>query len=519
MSGWSAGYVSDIEYLPGFYREQSPAHLELSCLINGVEPPDLADGFDYCELGCGTGTTTALLAAANPGGRFHAVDFHPAHIARARSLARAAGLDNAAFHEASFEEIAAGDGPALPRFDMVTLHGVYSWINAANRQAIVRFLNRTLKPGGLVYVSYNAQPGWTPMMPLQRLLHECAGLTHDRSDRQVAWALDFAEKLHAAGAGILGEIDAIRRLRGETRTQDDTDQLVYLAHEYLNGAWQPLYHVDVAREMAEAKLSFVGSATVFENYPDLALTPDQRSILDSIPVPALRETFKDYCVGRPFRRDLFVRGARRLSNAQRDERLRRLGMALIVPAGETRTAIKVPLGEAEMDAAHYRPIFEALADRPRTVGELLDLPALNGARLSPVEVAGMLVGSQQALPAAATGRSDAPPPAVLAFNRIQTGTAVQERRKSSSLASGLCRSGLHISMMEALLYDGLAAGLPPDLPPLLDHALARLLGGGERLVRDGVTLQGADESRAAVADSLSWCLEHSLPVWRKLGAV
>ncbi|MCW2244310.1 hypothetical protein M2351_008971 [Azospirillum canadense] len=38
-------------------------------------------------------------------------------------------------------------------------------------------------------------------------------------------------------------------------------------------------------------------------------------------------------------------------------------------------------------------------------------------------------------------------------------------------------------------------------------------------MRDGVTLQGADESRAAVADSLSWCLEHSLPVWRKLGVI
>lgn len=88
MSDWSAGYVSDIEYLPGFYREQGPAHLTLSCLINGIAPPSTANGFDYCELGCGHGTTVALFAAANPQGRFHAVDFHPAHIARARDAAR-----------------------------------------------------------------------------------------------------------------------------------------------------------------------------------------------------------------------------------------------------------------------------------------------------------------------------------------------------------------------------------------------------------------------------------------------
>jgi hypothetical protein len=39
MNDWTNGYVSDIEYLPGFYVEQTPAHMDVACLLRGVEPP------------------------------------------------------------------------------------------------------------------------------------------------------------------------------------------------------------------------------------------------------------------------------------------------------------------------------------------------------------------------------------------------------------------------------------------------------------------------------------------------
>jgi hypothetical protein len=39
MSLWSDGYVSDVEYLPGLYLEQTPGHLLLACLVNGRRRP------------------------------------------------------------------------------------------------------------------------------------------------------------------------------------------------------------------------------------------------------------------------------------------------------------------------------------------------------------------------------------------------------------------------------------------------------------------------------------------------
>src|SRR5262245_18346022 len=83
MNQWSGGYVIDIEYVEAFFPQQSPQSMALALTLNGLEPPDFSGAFSYCELGCGRGLTSLILAAANPDAEFHAVDFNPAHIARA----------------------------------------------------------------------------------------------------------------------------------------------------------------------------------------------------------------------------------------------------------------------------------------------------------------------------------------------------------------------------------------------------------------------------------------------------
>ena len=91
---WTSGYVSDIEYTSGFYREQSPAWLNFVCLLNGIEPVDLQQPFTYFELGFGRGLTAQLVAASHPNGQFYAADFNPAHVAGASALAKQAQLSN-----------------------------------------------------------------------------------------------------------------------------------------------------------------------------------------------------------------------------------------------------------------------------------------------------------------------------------------------------------------------------------------------------------------------------------------
>ena len=163
---WTAGYASDVEYTAGFYREQSPAYLNFVCVLNGFEPVALNKSFTYFELGFGRGLTANVMAAANPQGQFYAADFNPAHVAGARQLATSAHLENLILLENSFAELADGHVKGLPQFDFITLHGIYTWVTAENREHIVNFIARYLRPGGIIYLSYNAMPGWAATLPL-----------------------------------------------------------------------------------------------------------------------------------------------------------------------------------------------------------------------------------------------------------------------------------------------------------------------------------------------------------------
>ena len=102
MIGWGSGYVTDVTYMPGYYRQQSPQIMALACLLGGVAAPMPGpdDAVSYLELGCGQGFGAMLLAASNPNWRITAIDFNPAHIATARAWAAEAALDNVSFIEA-----------------------------------------------------------------------------------------------------------------------------------------------------------------------------------------------------------------------------------------------------------------------------------------------------------------------------------------------------------------------------------------------------------------------------------
>ena len=139
-SKWGSGYVTDIAYLPGYYRHQSPLHLRLACLLGGVSPPNLSSGSPLCylELGCGHGFGALALAACNPSWRVTGIDFNPAHIAAARGLAAQAGITNARFIEADLATL-TDDHRAreVPEADFATLHGLWSWVADPVRVGIV----------------------------------------------------------------------------------------------------------------------------------------------------------------------------------------------------------------------------------------------------------------------------------------------------------------------------------------------------------------------------------------------
>ncbi|MBM3546272.1 MAG: methyltransferase domain-containing protein [Alphaproteobacteria bacterium] len=512
---WTGGYVADIEYVPGFYREQSPAFMDIACLLRSVEPPYRGEGWVYCDLGCGQGMTCLLLAAANPEGQFIGIDFNPAHIARARDLARRMELKNVTFIEASFEALVEVP-ERLPELDYVALQGVYAWVGEAGRRAIVDLLAARLKPGGIAYVSYNSMPAWASILPYQRLFLEYAKLSGLGSGAAITHAIALADRMRETGAPGLRDDDVLKRLKGDL----EKGNVSYLVHEYLNDGWQPLYHADVARGMAKAKLSFVANGTVLDNFPELSLSPQQREILGGIADPIVRETFRDYLGPRSFRRDLFVKGARYLNPARRDERLKAMRLGIAVGPSGIKKDIATPLGTATLEPGLYEPVLDALACGPHSVADLLKLPGIKS-RQEPqaVEMVGMLVGSSQALPVVEKP-SSAARAACRGHNRVMVDFVdFAPGVPAKALAAADTGLGIHLQTFELFAYGALIDRRPATVEGLVDYAWARLSRTGERLRRDGVAIEDEAETRTILSTELGFTLREAVPVWRHLGLI
>ena len=273
MSTWGSGYVTDIAYTPGWYRQQSPSIMSLACLLGCVASPMPAadDAVHYLELGCGYGYTAMLLAACNPAWRVTAVDYHPTHIAAARDCAAEAGLTNVTFIEGDLTTLADdAAGRQIPEADFVSMHGVWSWVPETVKAGIVRLLRDKVRPGGAVHVSYNALPAWSSALGMARLLRTVGRQRAARSDRQAEDGFKFLRELAAADAMHLKRSHIAKVLMEKL----DELPITYLAHEYMNEHWAPCYMADVAEALGGAKLEWVASANLIENFSELTLTED-----------------------------------------------------------------------------------------------------------------------------------------------------------------------------------------------------------------------------------------------------
>lgn len=452
MSDWGGGYVTDIAYVTGWHRQQSPLVMSLACLLGGVASPMPAwdDAVSYLELGCGHGFGAMLLAASNPAWRVTAVDFNPAHIADARDWAAEAGLANIEFIEADLATLADDAlGRSIPPADFVSLHGVWSWVPPVVQAGIVKLLRDKVRPGGAVHVSYNALPGWGGALGMQRLLRSVGRQRVGRSDRQAKDGLAFVRELNAAGALQLRRAHIVQTLLEHL----DQTPPMYLAHEYMNDAWAPCFMTDVAEALAGAKLEWAASANLVENFPELTLTEEQRALAQRFEDPLLRELIKDHCMDRPLRHDVFVRGARRIGPYQRNMALMELSIGLNIRPEDLPLEAEMPAGQAELNPKFYQPIVRALADGPRRVGELLQLPEIEGRRDNPAELVGILLGSDLADPAL---RPSAPALAsAQRFNRVAARRLMRSEPVSRPMAAASYRmgTGAPASVLELVVLD------------------------------------------------------------------
>ncbi len=334
-------------------------------LIGGFEPPRRGPQFTWCELGCGLGVTAVVYGAVNPEATFLGIDAMPRHVGFARQLADAAGAHNVSFHALDFEAALDLD---LPPLDYVVAHGVYSWVDEAAQAALHRFVDRHLAPGGIVYLSYNAMPGWAADAPFQHLVRALASDRPGDSNERFASAAAVVHGLTGAGAPALA---ASEIAAGWERYEQSRDRS-YFAHEFLPPGWRALYVDQVRAAMAGLGLVPVGSATLTDNFDSLVLKRSARDALRAIADDDRRELARDYFLAQRFRRDVFARNPRAMTAAERRDRLLRARFALLRPPSLVEFTLTTEAGQVRFDNPVAHRLVAALASGPRRLVDCLE---------------------------------------------------------------------------------------------------------------------------------------------------
>jgi len=220
----------------------------LSVASTAAGGPSLAadEPLRVLELGCGDGAHLLGLAAFRPQLRAVGLDDSEGALAAARAQLDALGMTNV---ELRREDLATAVVEERG-YDVVLAHGVYSWVDAERRDALRRICAAALRDGGLAYVSFNAQPGWSVRGRVRDLLVRGGATVDDAAARldavrgllpdepRDAWSTMLLHEVERAGAAAPG----------------------YLAHEYLSPHNAAFWLGDVVADFADAGLTWCGDA-------------------------------------------------------------------------------------------------------------------------------------------------------------------------------------------------------------------------------------------------------------------
>ena len=504
MTDWTSGYVADVNYSFGYYPELNPLRARLILLNAALAPPRTAVA---CELGFGQGVSVNIHAAASDT-LWWGTDFNPSHATGAQQLAAASGAQVQLFDDAFAEFCQRSD---LPDFDYIGVHGVWSWISDENCSVIVDFIRRKLKPGGVVYVSYNTLPGHASTLPLRRLLArhaELMGAPGVGLVPRIEASLEFAKRLLAQGPAFANAFPTLaprlERMMGEDRQ--------YLAHEYFNRDWRPIHFDEMAERLGSAKLTFVGSANYFDHIPLLNLSEAQLGFLNEIPDPVFRQSVRDLMVNEQFRRDYFVKGPHRLSGLDRFEATSGERFVLTTKRDAIALTVAATTGERTLRDDVYRPILDALADgQPRSFGDILERLGQGDAGFAQAfEALMVLIGKGDVAPAQVEAAIDAAQPNSERLNRLLLARARSDQ-SIGVLASPVTGGGIPVSRFQQLFLLARAQGAT-SAEAWAAFAWKCLSDQSQRVVVDGAVIEDPAGNLAELAKQAKAFEADRLPV-------
>jgi methyltransferase-like protein len=252
------------------------------------------------ELGCGNGENLIPLAFNFPGSEFVGLDAACHAVALGTGPIAELGLTNIRLHPLDLCDAAA---ERFGSFDYIIAHGLYSWVPASTRDRILALCRQLLTPQGIAYISYNAYPG--------NHLHDLArGIIRFHT----AACEDPSEKVRRARAVLkfLAESRLVPNvyviaLEFELARVAKLQDAVFF-HDDLGDINQPFYFHEFISAAHRHNLQFLGESGLDDLHAE-NFTPEALTKLRELENEGelIREQYKDFLLGRAFRKTLLCR--------------------------------------------------------------------------------------------------------------------------------------------------------------------------------------------------------------------
>ncbi len=289
--------------LPIAYTD--PSRLAALATLHGLAAPAAASA-RVLELGCASGGNIIPLAARRPRSRSLGIDLSDRHIAIGHARIAALGLDNVRLMRA---DIATLGLPDDLRFDIIVCHGVYSWVPATARAAMLTLCGKHLAPDGLCAISFNVLPGWHLR---QAVRHICRA-----EDDAAAPPMQRATALRALLADVArtsNDTTPYGRLMRREAASLSRMPASYLLGEFLVEHNEPVAFRDFAAEVARHGLAYLCEGDIATTLPETLLPAAATRIHQLANTQADTrlgvQHYLDLFSGRPFRRAVLVRSGR-----------------------------------------------------------------------------------------------------------------------------------------------------------------------------------------------------------------
>ena len=325
-------------------------------------------------------------------------------------------------------------------------------------------------------------------------------------------ALDFTEKLLATNPLFARAnpliADRISKIKDQNRH--------YLAHEYFNRDWHPMHFGTMAQWMESAKLTYACSANYLDYVDAVNLIVEQQTFLKDIHDPMFKQTVRDFMVNQQFRKDYWVKGARRLTTLDQAQGLR--DQRLIMTAHRPDVSLKVTgaLGEATLTEKVYAPVLDLMADHKiRTLAQIehaLKDAGITFAQL--IQVVLVLCGNGTF--SAVQGDADAEK-AKKHTDKLNTHLMLKSRSSNdiTFLASPVTGGGVGVGRFHQLFVLALQQGKkkPEDWAAFVEEILA---SQGQKIVKEGKPLETAEDQLAELTTQAHEFSVKQLPILKAL---